>query len=192
MIKVDHENDNIENYSVIMDDDSIFQGGNMVINHNISAIFAHRTLKFHEWSLNHDIEKLSSGMRINRAGDDASGLAVSEKMRTQINGLRQAERNTEDGMSFIQTAEGYLTELHDIIQRVRVLAVQSANGIYTPEDRQLIQVESCSLQFLHRLPCPLGIVVDNHHCILLEHGPQPRHRCCKLHSRGRRRAGGKA
>jgi len=92
-----------------------------------------------------DIEKLSSGLRINRAGDDASGLAVSEKMRSQIQGLRQAERNTEDGMSLIQTAEGYLQESHDILQRIRVLAVQSANGIYTPEDRQQIQVEISEL-----------------------------------------------
>ncbi|MDY6967974.1 MAG: flagellin [Spirochaetota bacterium] len=117
----------------------------MIINHNISSIFAHRTLKFHDWNITKDIEKLSSGMRINRAGDDASGLAVSEKMRTQINGLRQAERNTEDGMSFVQTAEGYLQELHDIIQRVRVLAVQAANGIYSAKDRQLIQVEVSEL-----------------------------------------------
>ena len=73
----------------------------MIINHNVSAIFAHRTLKFHDWSMTRDVEKLSSGMRINRAGDDASGLAVSEKMRSQIQGLRQAERNTEDGMSLI-------------------------------------------------------------------------------------------
>ncbi|TAL37895.1 MAG: flagellin [Spirochaetes bacterium] len=117
----------------------------MIINHNASAIFAHRTLKFHDWSMTKDIEKLSSGMRINRAGDDASGLAVSEKMRSQIQGLRQAERNTEDGMSMIQTAEGYLQEVHDILQRIRVLAVQSANGIYTPEDRQQIQVEISEL-----------------------------------------------
>jgi len=84
-------------------------------------------------------------MRINRAGDDASGLAVSEKMRTQISGLRQAERNTEDGMSLIQTAEGYLAEVADILQRTRVLAVQSSNGIYTAQDRQMIQVEVSQL-----------------------------------------------
>jgi len=117
----------------------------MVINHNVSAIFAHKTLKFHDWSLSSDIEKLSSGMRINKAGDDASGLAVSEKMRSQIQGLRQAERNTEDGMSFIQTAEGYLEETHSIVQRIRVLAVQAANGIYEAGDRQLIQVEVSEL-----------------------------------------------
>jgi flagellin len=117
----------------------------MIINHNLSAINSHRTLKFQHWEVDKDMEKLSSGMRINRAGDDASGLAVSEKMRTQIGGLRQAERNTEDGMSMIQTAEGYLQGVSDILQRIRVLAVQSSNGIYTPSDRQLIQVEVSQL-----------------------------------------------
>ncbi|HRX15779.1 MAG TPA: flagellin [Spirochaetota bacterium] len=117
----------------------------MIINHNMSAINANRVLKFQHWNLDKYTEQLSSGMRINRAGDDASGLAVSEKMRTQIQGLRQAERNAEDGMSFVQTAEGYLQQLHEIIQRIRVLAVQSSNGIYTMEDRQLIQVEVSAL-----------------------------------------------
>jgi len=111
----------------------------------MSAVNANRTLKFTQWSVNRSMEKLSSGERINRAGDDASGLAVSEKMRTQIQGLRQAERNTEDGMSFVQTAEGYLSQTAQIIQRIRVLAVQAANGIYTNEDRQLIQVEVSAL-----------------------------------------------
>lgn len=117
----------------------------MIINHNMSAINANRTLKFTHWEVNKSMEKLASGERINRAGDDASGLAVSEKMRTQIMGLRQAERNTEDGMSFVQTAEGYLAQSASIIQRIRVLAVQSANGIYSPQDRQLIQVEVSAL-----------------------------------------------
>ena len=117
----------------------------MIINHNMNAINANRVLKFNDWEIGKSMEKLSSGMRINRAGDDASGLAVSEKMRTQIQGLRQAERNTEDGMSFIQTAEGYLNQTAAIIQRVRVLAVQAANGIYSNEDRQLIQVEVSAL-----------------------------------------------
>lgn len=117
----------------------------MIINHNMSAVNSHRVLKFQDWEVSKNMEKLSSGLRINRAGDDASGLAVSEKMRTQIQGLRQAERNTEDGMSMIQTTEGYLTEISDIIQRVRVLAVQSSNGIYTAEDRQMIQVEVSQL-----------------------------------------------
>ncbi|HOW82229.1 MAG TPA: flagellin [Spirochaetota bacterium] len=117
----------------------------MIINHNMSAINANKVLKFKHWDVNKSTEKLSSGMRINRAGDDASGLAVSEKMRTQIQGLRQAERNTEDGMSFIQTAEGYLDQTSSILQRIRVLAVQSSNGIYSQEDRQLIQVEVSAL-----------------------------------------------
>jgi flagellin len=117
----------------------------MIINHNMSAINTNRVLKFQNWYVSKDMEKLSSGMRINKAGDDASGLAVSEKMRTQIQGLRQAERNTEDGMSLVQTTEGYLQQVSDIIQRIRVLAVQSSNGIYTGNDRQLIQVEVSQL-----------------------------------------------
>ena len=117
----------------------------MIINHNMSAVNANRVLKFNVWEVDKSMEKLSSGMRINRAGDDPSGLAVSEKMRTQIKGLRQAERNTEDGMSFIQTAEGYLQQMSDIIQRIRVLAIQASNGIYSPSDRQLIQVEVSQL-----------------------------------------------
>jgi flagellin len=117
----------------------------MIINHNLSAIFANRQLKFNGWNVDKDMERLSSGMRINRAGDDASGLAVSEKMRSQIRGLRQAQRNSEDGISFIQTSEGYLQESQDILQRVRELAVQASNGIYTPEDRAQIQVEVSQL-----------------------------------------------
>jgi flagellin len=117
----------------------------MIINHNLSAIYAHRQLKFIDWDVNKNIEKLSSGLRINRAGDDASGLAVSEKMRSQIRGLRQAARNAEDGISFIQTAEGYLQEQQDILQRLRELAIQASNGIYTSEDRLQIQVEVSSL-----------------------------------------------
>jgi flagellin len=117
----------------------------MIINHNMSAINSWRVLKFKNWDVSGEMEKLSSGMRINKAGDDASGLAVSEKMRTQIQGLRQAERNTEDGMSFIQTAEGYLDQTSSIMQRIRVLAVQSSNGIYAQQDRQLIQVEVSAL-----------------------------------------------
>lgn len=111
----------------------------------MSAINSNRVLKFKHWDVNKSMEKLSSGMRINRAGDDAAGLAVSEKMRTQIQGLRQAERNTEDGMSFVQTTEGYLDQTASILQRIRVLAIQSSNGIYSPNDRQLIQVEVSAL-----------------------------------------------
>jgi len=117
----------------------------MIINHNMSAINANRSLKISSEEVSKSMQKLSSGLRINKSGDDASGLAVSEKMRTQIRGLRQAERNTEDGMSFVQTAEGYLDQTTQLIQRVRTLAVQSANGIYSPQDRQLIQVEVSAL-----------------------------------------------
>ena len=117
----------------------------MVINHNMSAIFADRQLKLNDLSLSKSMEKLSSGSRITRAGDDASGLAVSEKMRSQIRGLHQASANAANGISFIQTTEGYLQESQDIIQRLRELAVQAANGIYTDEDRMQIQVEVSAL-----------------------------------------------
>jgi len=117
----------------------------MVINHNMSAMFAQRSEGVTEVSKQKDMEKLSSGMRINRAGDDASGLAFSEKMRSQIRGLKQASTNAQNGISFIQTTEGYLQESEDIIQRIRELAVQSSNGIYTDEDRMQIQVEVSSL-----------------------------------------------
>ena len=117
----------------------------MVINHNMSAMFANRSLGVTGLSLDKDMEKLSSGMRINRAGDDASGLAVSEKMRAQIRGLNQASQNASNGISFIQTTEGYLQETTDILQRIRELAVQSSNGIYSDEDRMQIQVEVSAL-----------------------------------------------
>jgi flagellin len=117
----------------------------MIINHNMSALFAQRQEKFNTWALDKNLEKLSSGLRIIRAGDDASGLAVSEKMRSQIRGLLRAEKNTLDGISFIQTTEGYLQESQDIIQRLRELAVQAANGIYSDEDRMQIQVEVSAL-----------------------------------------------
>jgi flagellin len=117
----------------------------MIINHNMSALFANRQVKFNELDLNRDIEKLSTGMRINRGGDDASGLAVSEKLRSQIRGLNQAGRNIENATSFIQTTEGYLAETQDIMHRLRELAVQSANGIYSTEDRAQIQVEVSQL-----------------------------------------------
>ena len=117
----------------------------MVINNNISAINAQRTLKFRQVDLRKDSAQLSSGLRINQAGDDASGLAVSEKMRTQIRGLRQAERNTQDGISFIQTTEGYLDETTNVLQRIRELAIQAANGIYTDEDRLYVQIEVSQL-----------------------------------------------
>jgi len=117
----------------------------MIINHNLSAINSQRVLKFQNNEVSKNMETLSSGMRINKGADDASGLAVSEKMRTQVRGLRQAERNAEDGISMIQTTEGYLGETNDILQRMRQLAVQASNGIYTPQDRQMIQVEVSQL-----------------------------------------------
>ena len=117
----------------------------MVINHNMSAMFANRQLGVTGLGLNKDMEKLSSGQRINRAGDDASGLAVSEKMRAQIRGLNQASQNCSNGISFIQTTEGYLQETTDIMQRIRELAVQASNGIYSEEDRMQIQVEISAL-----------------------------------------------
>jgi flagellin len=119
--------------------------GDMVINHNMSAMYANRLLKVRGQDINKDIEKLASGMRITKAGDDASGLAVSEKMRSQIRGLNQAGRNIENAVTFIQTTEGYLQETQDILHRIRELAVQSANGIYTQEDRMQIQVEVSQL-----------------------------------------------
>jgi flagellin len=117
----------------------------MIINHNLSAMFADRSLKVTQVFLDKNMEKLSSGLRINRAGDDASGLAVSEKMRAQIRGLNQASTNAQNGISFIQTAEGYLQESEDIVHRLRELAIQSSNGIYTEEDRLYIQIEVSAL-----------------------------------------------
>lgn len=102
---------------------------------------ADRLLRFKVKDVDQNMEKLASGLRINKAGDDASGLAVSEKMRGQIRGLNQADKNIENGVSFIQAAEGYLQEVQDILHRVRELSVQSANGIYSNEDRQQVQVE---------------------------------------------------
>jgi flagellin len=117
----------------------------MIINHNMSAMYSNRQLGVTQGDVAKNIERLSSGQRINRAGDDASGLAVSEKLRSQIRGLNQAERNIQNGVSFIQTTEGYLQESQDILHRLRELSVQSANGIYTDEDRMQIQVEVSQL-----------------------------------------------
>jgi flagellin len=108
-------------------------------------MYANRLLKFRGLEITKDIEKLSSGMKVNKAGDDASGLAVSEKLRSQIRGLNQAERNIENAISMIQTTEGYLQETQDILHRVRELAVQSSNGIYSDFDRMQIQVEVSQL-----------------------------------------------
>lgn len=113
----------------------------MIINHNITALNTHRQLAVNTANTSKNIEKLSSGLRINRAGDDAAGLAISEKMRGQIRGLDQASRNSQDGISLIQTAEGALNETHSILQRMRELAVQAGNGTNTGSDRNEIQKE---------------------------------------------------
>ena len=113
----------------------------MIINHNLNAMNAHRNMSSTTIAQGKSMEKLSSGLRIGRAADDAAGLAISEKMRSQIRGLNQASRNAQDGISMIQTAEGALSETHAIGQRMRELAVQSANGTYTDEDRELINQE---------------------------------------------------
>jgi flagellin len=117
----------------------------MIINHNISAMNASRNLGNVQGSISQGMERLSSGLRINSGADDASGLAVSEKMRAQVRGLNQAEKNIQNGVSFIQTTEGYLQETQDILHRIRELSVQSANGIYSAEDRMQIQVEVSQL-----------------------------------------------
>lgn len=113
----------------------------MIINHNISALNTYRQLTVNTTAASKSLEKLSSGYRINRAADDAAGLAISEKMRGQIRGLAQAQRNAQDGISLIQTAEGALNESHAILQRMRELAVQAANDTYTVEDRAKLQAE---------------------------------------------------
>ena len=113
----------------------------MIINHNIAALNTHRQLTSASNAQSKSMEKLSSGLRINKAGDDAAGLAISEKMRGQIRGLDQASRNAQDGISLIQTAEGALNETHDILQRMRELAVQSSNDTNTSTDRGELQKE---------------------------------------------------
>jgi len=117
----------------------------MIINHNIASLNAYRNLSANNLTANKSMEKLSSGLRINRAGDDAAGLAISEKMRGQIRGLDQATRNAQDGISFVQTAEGALTEVHSMLQRMRELAVQSGNDTNTDEDRANLQLEVADL-----------------------------------------------
>jgi len=117
----------------------------MRINHNMSAIFADRQLQIVSGRLDKSIQKLASGQTINGPGDDPSGFAVSERMRTQINGMFQAERNAQNGISFIQVSEGSYQQITDILQRIRQLSVQSANGIYSNRDRMMIQVEVSQL-----------------------------------------------
>ncbi|MBM7866670.1 flagellin [Heliobacterium gestii] len=118
----------------------------MIINHNISSLNAQRQLGVTDFSMNKSLERLSSGLRINRAGDDAAGLAISEKMRGQINGLNQAVRNSQDAISLMQTAEGALNETHSILQRMRELSVQASNDTNVTADRQAIKTEINELQ----------------------------------------------
>jgi len=113
----------------------------MIINHNLNALNAHRNIGINNTSSAKAMEKLSSGLRINRAGDDAAGLSISEKMRAQIRGLDQGARNAQDGISLIQTAEGGLNETHAILQRMRELAVQAANDTNQSKDREAIKTE---------------------------------------------------
>ena len=117
----------------------------MVINHNMSSIFASRQEGLNASALQSSMEKLSSGLQINKAGDDSANLAISEKMRSQIRGLNQASKNISNGVSFIQTTEGYLDETTSILQRIRELAVQASNGVYSDEHRMQIQVEVSQL-----------------------------------------------
>ena len=118
----------------------------MVISHNLNAMNAHRQMKSNTGNTGKAIEKLSSGLRINRAGDDAAGLAISEKMRSQIRGLEQGSTNAQDGISLVQTTEGALTETHAMLQRLKTLAVKSANGTNSDTDRSLIQKEVTQLE----------------------------------------------
>lgn len=118
----------------------------MIINHNMASLNTYRFMSVNEKSTANSLEKLSSGLRINKAGDDAAGLAISEKMRGQIRGLDQASRNSQDAISLIQTAEGALSETHSILQRMRELAVQSASDTMTSDDRDSVQTEVAQLK----------------------------------------------
>lgn len=118
----------------------------MIINHNISAVNTHRNMGLNQTASSKNMEKLSSGLRINRAADDAAGLAISEKMRGQIRGLEQAQRNVQDGISFAQTAEGAMNEVSSMLTRMKELNVQKANGTYTSSDTANIDSELGQLQ----------------------------------------------
>ena len=118
----------------------------MIVQHNITSMNANRQLGIVGNNLAKSTEKLSSGYRINRAADDAAGLAISEKMRAQVRGLNRASDNAQDGISLIQTAEGALNESHSILQRMRELSVQAANGTETDDDREAVQNEISQLQ----------------------------------------------
>src|SRR5262245_1387854 len=123
-----------------------WRGITMRVYTNVSAINAQRNLQNSGIGLNKALERLSSGLRIKRASDDAAGLAISERLKSQIKGLGQASRNAQDGISMIQTAEGALDEVHSILQRMRELSVQAANGTLTDNDRSLIKEEISALQ----------------------------------------------
>ena len=126
----------------------------MIIQHNIAAINSYRNLGVNQSGLNKNLEKLSSGYRINRAGDDAAGLAISESMRSQINGLNQATKNAQDAIGLIQTVEGALTETHSMLQRLTTLASQSANGTYNSVARGNLQQEvNDLLAEINRIAC---------------------------------------
>ncbi|KLE15054.1 flagellin [Clostridium sp. C8] len=118
----------------------------MIINHNMNALNAHRSMSANTAAAGKSMEKLSSGLRINKAGDDAAGLSISEKMRGQIRGLEQASRNSQDGISMLQTAEGALNETHNILQRMRELAVQASNDTNVTTDRDAIKEELGALK----------------------------------------------
>ena len=117
----------------------------MVVQHNLRAMNSNRMLGITTGALSKSAEKLSSGYKVNRAADDAAGLSISEKMRKQIRGLTQASANAEDGISAVQTAEGALTEVHDMLQRMNELAVKASNGTNSESDRQTIQDEISQL-----------------------------------------------
>ncbi|GAK43492.1 flagellin [Paenibacillus sp. TCA20] len=117
----------------------------MIINHNIPALNTHRNMALNNSAASKNMEKLSSGLRINRAADDAAGLSISEKMRGQIRGLEQAQRNTQDGISMIQTAEGALNEVSSMLTRMKELNVQKSNGTYSTEDTANIDLELTEL-----------------------------------------------
>ncbi|WP_238916575.1 flagellin [Clostridium sp. YIM B02555] len=118
----------------------------MIINHNLSAMNAHRQMGINTGAASKSIEKLSSGQKINRAGDDAAGLAISEKMRSQIRGLDQGSTNAQDGVSLVQTAEGAMTETHAMLQRLKTLATQASNGTLQSADRGQVQTEVAQLK----------------------------------------------
>ena len=128
-----------------MDAYIIQEGFTMIINHNMNAMNAHRNSTLNTTATGKSMEKLSSGLRINRAADDAAGLSISEKMRGQIRGLEQAQRNTQDGISFIQTAEGALNEVSAMLTRMKELTVQKANGTYNTDDASNLELEMTEL-----------------------------------------------